>query len=167
MADLPGLAYLYTLAVVSITFVGFSALILVLRQTAGGEPTSYDTYFTLSFIKIGFIVTAGSLVPPLLSLFAWSPDTVWRAASVVLAVPLLWFVATIPAGRRAATSRRVPTFVRALLAVQAGCAIALVLEALRVLGPGPAVYASALTGVLITSGIAYLIALGVAFPSRA
>lgn len=162
--DLPGSAYLYTLAVVSITFVGFSALIIVFRQSVGGKPTPYETYFTLSFVKIGFIVSAGSLVPPLLALYGWSPDATWRVGSIVLALPVLWFVATIPAHRRAATGRPIPAYVRTLLTIQALSAVALVLESLQVFQPGPGVYASALTIVLITSGMAYLVALSIAFP---
>jgi hypothetical protein len=48
--SLPGANYLYALANFSITFVGFSALLLVFRQTNGGKMTSYDSYFKLAFI---------------------------------------------------------------------------------------------------------------------
>ena len=54
-APLAGELFLYALATISITFVGFSALLIVFRQTMGGKLTPYDTYFTLSFIQIGFI----------------------------------------------------------------------------------------------------------------
>lgn len=50
--ELPGIAYLYSLATVSITFVGFAALLIVVRQSIGGQVTSYDMYFTLSFIQV-------------------------------------------------------------------------------------------------------------------
>jgi hypothetical protein len=43
--ELPGANYLYALASISVTFVGFSALILVFRQTIGGKMTSYDSQF--------------------------------------------------------------------------------------------------------------------------
>ena len=39
--ELPGANYLYALATISVTFVGFSALLLVFRQTIGGKMTSY------------------------------------------------------------------------------------------------------------------------------
>src|SRR5258707_1237922 len=35
--ELPGSAYMYTLASLSLTFVGFSGIVIVLRQTAGKE----------------------------------------------------------------------------------------------------------------------------------
>jgi hypothetical protein len=37
--ELPGANYLYALATISVTFVGFSALLLVFRQTIGGKMT--------------------------------------------------------------------------------------------------------------------------------
>ena len=62
--EVPGTNYPYALATVSVTFVGFSALLLVFRQTIGGRMTGYDTYFTLSF-QAGFIGAAGGLLPEL------------------------------------------------------------------------------------------------------
>jgi len=60
--ELPGANYLYALATVSVTFVGFSALLLVFRETIGGRMTGYDSYFALSFMQAGFIVAAGGLL---------------------------------------------------------------------------------------------------------
>jgi hypothetical protein len=57
--DMPGSAYLYTVATVSVTFVGFSALAMLFRQTVGTGITSYDIFFTITFMQTGFMVTAG------------------------------------------------------------------------------------------------------------
>jgi len=162
--EIPGSTYLYALATVSITFVGFAALLLVFRQTAGGGVTRYDTHFTLSFIQVGFIVTAGALLPPLLAMYGWGDASTWRVSSILIAVPIVWFVATLPVRRRAATGAPVPRFVWTLLGVQALGAVALVLCAAGVLGQGAAVYASAITVILFSSGIAYLLALRVMLP---
>jgi hypothetical protein len=162
--ELSGSSYLFALAAVSITFVGFATLVLVFRQTIGGEVTRYDTYFTLSFIQIGFIVTAGTLLPPLLALYGWREEVVWRIASAALAVLVFCFVAAVPGRRRAATNSSVPRFVWALLAVQALSGVALVLCAVGALQHGAAVYASATTAILFASGIAYLMALSVVTP---
>src|SRR5690348_14694308 len=108
MTELPGSSYLFALATVSITFVGFSALLVVIRQGMGGRLKEYDIYFTLSFVQIGFIVTGSSLVPPLLWLYEWPVAVVWRLASAIIALPVLWFVATVPRRRRAATGARTP-----------------------------------------------------------
>jgi archaellum biogenesis protein FlaJ (TadC family) len=160
--DLAGSTYLYALATVSITFVGFSALLLVFRQSMGGALTRYEMYFTFSFIQIGFIVTAGALLPPLLALYGLSQEVVWRISSIAIAIPVVWFVASVPARRRAATGRPIPAFVWRLVAVQLLAGLALVLRAVGTWSDsGAAVYASTLTTILFASGIAYLLALSV------
>ena len=162
--DLAGSTYLFALATVSVTFVGFAALLLVFRQTVGGKITRYDTYFTLSFIQVGFVVTAGGLFPPLLALYGLREDVVWRVASAVFAILILWFVGALPRRRRVATGSPVPRFVWALLTVQALSAIALTLCAVGTLDKCGAVYATAMSAILVASGIAYLVALGVILP---
>lgn len=163
--ELAGSGFLYALATVSITFVGFSALLIVFRNSMGGELTKYDTYFTLSFIQIGFIVTAGALLPPLLALYGWQPHVVWRVAGAIVVIPLVWFVATVPARRRAATGGPVPAFIATLLGLQGASALALLLTTAGVFaGCEAAAYSTAVTTVLVTSGIAFLMALGVILP---
>jgi hypothetical protein len=164
LVELPGSAYLYALAMVSITFVGFSALLIVMRQARGRRPTSYDTYFTLSFIQVGFIVTASGLVPPALALYDWPAGVVWRVSSAIVAIPILLFVSRVPARRRAATGTGVPAFVTVLLWVQAATATALLLNAAVGLPRPGAIYDSAVTVVLFSSGVAYLFALTVILP---
>jgi hypothetical protein len=48
--DLPGSAYLYTLATLSMTFGGFCAIVIVLRQTAGKELSGWHIVLTRLFI---------------------------------------------------------------------------------------------------------------------
>ncbi|HXJ08910.1 MAG TPA: hypothetical protein VNH12_05340 [Burkholderiales bacterium] len=160
--EIPGSSYLYALATVSITFVGFSALLMIFRQTMGSAITRYDSFFTLSFIQTGFIVTAGSMLPQLLALFEWSHRTVWRASSATMAIAILLFVGTFPVRRRAATEGRAPLYVNILLAVQSLVALSLLSNAIgKPLEPNGAAYASAMAAFLVTAGIAYLMALGV------
>ena len=70
---MPELTYLYTLASLSVTFVGFSALVIILRQTMGGEMSKLDILITRIFIQLGFIVAGGAMLPALLQLFALPP----------------------------------------------------------------------------------------------
>ena len=159
--ELAGSGYLYALATISITFVGFSALLLIFRQTMGGDMTRYDSYFILAFMQVGFIVTGGALLPPLLALYRLPEVMVWRASSTVTAIPILLFVATVPRRRRAATGGATPFFVRFLLAVQLLLAVYLLASAASIgVQPGVAHFAAAMAGMLFTSGIAYLLALG-------
>ena len=62
--ELAGAGYLYALATISITFVGFSALLLIFRQAMGSDTTRYDNHFILAFMQVGFIITGGSLSQP-------------------------------------------------------------------------------------------------------
>jgi hypothetical protein len=114
----PGSAYLYALATVSITFVGFSALLLIFRQARGDVMTRYESYFMLSFIQPGFIVTAGSLLPSVLALYGLPTVTVWQVSSIIVAVPIAVFLATLPGRRRAATRSSMPRYVWILSFVQ-------------------------------------------------
>jgi len=152
--------YLYALAGLSVSFVGFSTLVIVFRQSAGGRLSSYDSYFVLSFMQAGFIVTAGALLPPLIALYGLSESAVLRVAGGITSIPIAWFVATVPGRRRAATGAPTPGFIRLFLLLQLFAGVALALQALgRPLGPGVAPYASALTVILVTSGLAFLLAL--------
>jgi hypothetical protein len=158
-----GLTYLYALATVSITFVGFSALLLIFRQARGDVMTKYESYFMLSFMQPGFIVTAGSLVPSVLVLYGLPTITVWRVSSIIIAIPILLFVATLPGRRRAATSSPMPWFVRFFAFLQLLIALYLLTNAFPgSTTAGIAPYAAAITGLLFTTAIAYVMALRIA-----
>lgn len=161
--ELPGSAYLYALATVSITFVGFSALLLVFRQAMRHAMTRYESYFMLTFIQSGFIVTAGSLLPLLLALYGLSQRAVWRVSSIIMAIPIFVFVVTLPGRRRAASQKAMPMYVGFLLLLQLLTVPYLVLNALgEPMQSGIAPYATAMSGILFTSGIAYVLALAAA-----
>jgi hypothetical protein len=158
--ELPGANYLYALATISVTFVGFSALLLVFRQTIGGKMTSYDSYFTLAFMQAGFIVAAGGLLPQLLAFFGMPHASVWRVSSVIMAIPISLFVGMTPRRRRAATNEPIPSYVSLLLLLQSLAGVCLLLNAVGwPVPPNLALFALALTVMLFTTGIAYLIAL--------
>lgn len=161
--DPSGSAYLYALAAVSVTFVGFSALLLIFRQARGDVMTRYESYFMLSFIQPGFIVTAGSLVPSVLALYGLPALTVWRVSSTIMAIPIVLFVATLPGRRRAATHSPMPGYVRVLSFLQLLTALYLLMNAIgSPIAAGAAPYAAAMTGLLFTTAIAYVMALGIA-----
>jgi hypothetical protein len=158
--DLPGSTYLYTLAALSITFVGFSALVIYLRQTVGGEMSKLDVLITRIFIQLGFIVVAGAMLPPLLSLFDWPHDLIWRTASFVAAALSFFFGATYPARRRAASGVRTPAVVWLDVLILLAAAAVLICNAAGFgLKPSPGPYAAALTAILFLGGWSYLQAL--------
>ena len=44
--ELPGSAYLYTLATLAMTFAGFCAIVIVLRQTTGRHVSGFHIVLT-------------------------------------------------------------------------------------------------------------------------
>jgi hypothetical protein len=162
--EITGAAYLNTLATLSITFVGFSALLIFFRQIAGGGMSKYDNYFVLTFIQTGFIVTIGSIIPQVVHSFGNTEALAWRIASGLIVIPLLLFVATLPGRRKAVTGSSMPFAIRVPLACQWGAALMLALNAAGTpMAPAFPLYGTALAIVLITAMSAFLFALGIIF----
>jgi hypothetical protein len=158
--DLAGSNYLYTLAALSVTFVGFSALVIVLRQTFGGELSKLDILITRLFIQLGFMVAASAMLPPLLALFQVPQSLIWRICSLCTAVPSFRFAVTYPARRRAASGVATPLAIWVDVFLLAFAALVLMCNGLGVvLAPTPGPFVGALTGILFISGWAYLQAL--------
>ncbi|HUJ74862.1 MAG TPA: hypothetical protein VL359_08390, partial [bacterium] len=99
--ELPGSGYLLTLAALAVAFVGFASLVIIfLRPATGGPLTRYDVFFTLSFVQLGFVITLGSLLPPLLALGGLAEPAIWRWASACTLVPFALFCIAAPLRRR-------------------------------------------------------------------
>jgi hypothetical protein len=153
-------AYFATLATVSTTFVGFSALIMSLRQAIGGGYTRLDSWITLIFVQLGFIVTAGALGTSLLALADWPETVVWRVCSSAAALAIGVFAATYPARRHAVARIRAPLYVRFDVGLLGVCVGGLLSNAVGwPWPPNPAGLAAGLTGALFVAGLGYLHAL--------
>ena len=74
--DLPASAYLYTLAVMAMTFVGFTAIVMILRQSLGAPLSRFDTLVARFFMVWGFVIAFFAMLPPLLASFALSQPLV-------------------------------------------------------------------------------------------
>jgi hypothetical protein len=158
--ELLGSSYLYTLAALSVTFVGFSALVIVLRQTFGGALSKLDVLITRIFIQLGFLVAASAMLPPLFALFGLRQDLIWRTCSLCTAIPSFLFAVTYPARRRAASGVPTPLAIKVDVFLLAFAALVLAANGLGfAFEPGPGPFAGALTGILFISGWAYLQAL--------
>jgi len=154
-------AYLYALGTISTTFVGFSAIIMIFRQTAGGGLSPLDSWITAVFIQLGFIVTAGSLSVPLLDLCGIPQATAWRLCSGIVGMLLVIFAASYPMRRRAVSGVPTPLFVWFDLLLLAVCIAALLGNAANIpVASNPGSFAAGLTGTLFTAGVGYLHALG-------
>ena len=155
-----GTTYLLTLAALSVTFVGFSGLVIMLRQTLGGDMSRLDVLITRIFIQLGFIVAGAALLPELMALFAVPEELIWRTASAAAALPALLFGLTYDTRRRAASGLATPFAVWIDIGVLLSAALILILNTIGlVVKPGPAPFALALTVILFLAGWAYLQAL--------
>lgn len=91
--------YLLRLATLSLSLVGFSAVVVTLRGALGGELSDRHLRLVRLYIEGGLLVTALALAPTLLSLLH-VPDTVtWRLSSAVAAL-IFSFVLLIQFRRR-------------------------------------------------------------------
>jgi hypothetical protein len=90
--ELPGSSYLLNLAILSITFVGFSTIAFIFRQAQDTNLSRNDIVFIGTFIQGGLLITVFSLVPPLLGLFEITPPLIWRLSSLVLVLSHLFFI---------------------------------------------------------------------------
>jgi|GEM_PF-563319 len=166
--ELVGATYLYTLATISITFVSFSTLFMILRQTLGGALSKFDLLLARNFLQLGFTAVICSLLPPLLSLFFLQEHTVWRFASAVSAIPPLLIATTYPARRFAATGTRMPKPVWiVLLALYVSSGVFLLNAAGRPLAPGPGLFALGVSIIIFNSFQAFLNALTYFLSQRA
>jgi hypothetical protein len=154
-------SYLFALGTISTTFVGFSALIMMFRQTAGSGLSPLDSWITMVFIQLGFIVTAGSLLAPLLALCGVPASLVWRICSGIVGVTVGVFAASYPARRHAVAGVAAPWYVWGNLTLLALCTIALIANTVgSPLAPNSGTFSFCLTVVLFVGGIGYLNALG-------
>src|SRR4029079_375389 len=77
--------YLFRLAGLSLSFVGFSAVVVTLRGALGGELSDRHVRLVRLYIEGGLLVTALALVPTLLNLLH-VPDTItWPVSSAAAA----------------------------------------------------------------------------------
>jgi hypothetical protein len=158
--ELPGITYLYTLATVSITFVGFSTLFILVRQALGKTMSKFDILLTRNFLQLGFMVAFGSLLAPLLILLRIGDLNAWRIASVVAAAPAFVFALTYPRRRAATVNTAVPKEV--WFDVSAVFLAGVILLANAVgwpWAPDAGLYATGLTIILSISFLAFLHAL--------
>ena len=109
--------YLLRLATLSLSFVGFSAVVVTLRGALGGEISERHLRLVRLYIEGGFLVTALALVPTLLHLLH-VPDTVTWPLSSAAAASILSFVLLIQfRRRRKVEGARLPPWVVIIYAV--------------------------------------------------
>ena len=91
--------YLFRLATLSLSFVGFSSVVVAIRSALGGDLSDRHLRLVRLYIEGGLLVTALALVPTLLDILH-IPDTVTWPLSSAVAASILTFVLLIQFRRR-------------------------------------------------------------------
>jgi hypothetical protein len=160
--DFKGATVLYTLAGLMITFAGFSALLLALRPAAGARLSLLDRYLAKTVMTYIFVLTAAALLPALFTLYDIEEEWIWRASSVLFAIPMLSLQVTYPRRRRKTVGNGPPPAIFAVLVVL-GSAVTLAMlgYVLAGLQHSAAAYITALTIDFFTVVFGFVIALDV------
>ncbi len=81
--DLPGASYFYTLAQVGITFSGFAAMLMALRQMRGAGMSKFHLWVAKSYVQSGLVTAINAMLSPLifgLGVCRWSEPGRRRAS---------------------------------------------------------------------------------------
>jgi hypothetical protein len=131
--DLVGSSYLYTLATISITFVGFSTIAIAFLQATGGTLSDYHIALVRLFLSYGLAATGLALLPPLLRLLGVPEELIWRYSSGLLALLDIAFLVIGIVGRRRVARGPTPFAVLVNFAITI---VVVVLQVLNVAGTG-------------------------------
>ena len=78
--------YLIRLASLSLSFVGFSSVVVTLRGALGGQLSERHVRLVRLYIEGGFLVTALALLPTMLDMLGVRPAVAWPLASALAAL---------------------------------------------------------------------------------
>src|SRR3979409_437311 len=94
--DLPGAGYFYTLAQVGITFAGFAAILMTIRQMRGVSMSKVPLWVARSYVQSGMVTAMNALLAPLLFGLGLSERMTWQVASGFIGLQSLVFITLAP-----------------------------------------------------------------------
>jgi len=119
--DLPGAGYFYTLAQVGITFAGFAAILMTIRQMRGVSMSKFHLWVARSYVQSGMVTAMNALLSPLLFGLGLSERMTWQVASLAIAVQSIVLITLAPGQWRAASD--LPVHARVKIQVALGLLI--------------------------------------------
>ena len=145
-----------------VTFAGFSALLLAVRQAAGGRLSQIDRYLAKTVLTQLFVLTAGALLPPIIALYGVSEGLIWQISASVFALTMLSLLVSYPYRRRNAIGKGPPPIILAIFVVFGSAVVAVMLiYVLSGFPYGAAAYITALAVNFFTTAFAFVTALDV------
>jgi hypothetical protein len=110
--DLPGASYFYTLAQVGITFAGFAAILMTLRQMRGASLSKFHLWVAQSYVQSGMVTAVNALLSPLLFGMGFSERMTWQIASILIAAQSIVLIVLAPGQWHAADGGPLQTRVK-------------------------------------------------------
>ncbi len=159
--------FLLSLAALSLSFAGFSAVVVTLRGALGGEISDRHLRLVRLYIEGGLLVTALALLPTLLNLLHISAALIWPVSSAAAASIFTALLLTQFRRRRAVEAGHFPPWVVIIYAISLVAVAGLWLNSAGIPFPpsvGP--YAVALTWALCVFGFIFVRTIDI-FLSRA
>jgi len=158
MNDLPGMAYFFALAAMSMSFVGFTSVVVVLYQTTGKQLSAFHILLTRLFVELGLMATGFAMLAPTLFVCGLELALVWRISSAIMLLVLVPWMLTYPFRRKkAAPGENLPIRWFVMTSIGIGTVVFLVLNVTGLLmDPGPAPLAVATVYVLAYGTVAYI-----------
>ena len=148
--------FLLRLAALSLSFVGFSAVVVTLRGALGGELSDRHLRLVRLYIEGGLLVTVLGLVPTLLNLLNVPELTTWRVASAAAAL-VFTFVLVVQFRRRRAVEGEFPAWVVVVFLISILLIIGLWINVAGIFfRPGVGPYALVLTWALGVFGFTFV-----------
>lgn len=149
--------YLSQLASLSLSFVGFSAVVVTLRGALGGELSDRHLRLVRLYIEGGLLVTALALVPALLNLLHIPDPVTWPLSSAAAASIFTLLLLIQFRRRRAIEPGRFPPWVAIVYAVSGVAVAGLWLNVVGVpVAPNVGPYAIVLTWALCIFGFIFV-----------
>ena len=149
--------YLYRLAALSLSFVGFSAVVVTLRGALGGKLSDRHLRLVRLYIEGGLLVTALALVPTLLNLLHVPDKITWPLSSTLAGVIFTLVLLIQYRRRRAIEPGRFPAWVIITYVLSIAAVAGLWLNVAGVpVAPGVGPYAVALTWALCIFGFIFV-----------
>ncbi len=151
------LDYLQRLSSLAVAFVGFSAVVVALRRALGAELSELHVYFVRLFIEGGLAVAALGLLPAALAFTGLGEATIWRVSSAAAALLFTAYLVILYRRRRRVTNGQFPARTWVDFALYLLPILGLWVNALGIgFTPGAALYALALTWLLVLGGWVFL-----------
>jgi O-antigen/teichoic acid export membrane protein len=122
--EVKGAALLYTLATLAVTLAGLAALLIILRQAAGGALSAIDRFIARTIVGHLFLIMGGALLPPTLALYGLSGAWVWKSSALGFGLPMLAMLLTYQRRRIARTGKAAPPVITVVMMGIGSAAIA-------------------------------------------